>query len=978
MIEQPEQVIPAINEIEKYAPVGMFPYEMTWVQRSDEPSPLVNFEDMNGWTVETYGGAIAELRRSREQQLWGLYVAKLIYSGRSKDSHVIIRPPGPIYISESFDTITMWVYGNNWSFIEDTTTPQVEISILLRDASNKGFRVPFTTVCWKQWWLVHKRVPANILKRLHYPCYFSGIEVDKGSNKDTRHLYFDSLAFYKEELKPLKFQPRPRRNLKPWRGQIIGTNRGPGNLPFPTREETILPSNYERTFKTTVEEIGPNRYLFDYQGSDIRIVYEYAPAKGILNEITVRVGKENFRLMDGGGVRFEDSPSGVISTGNLEESSLIGNVVSAKFKVDNHVIEYALRLWQKSLVLDVWCDGGEAIELVFGKVTGTQSPKLTTVPYITYSSTNPRVLMSELNGKPLFTSIWWDWYRTNASEPFANPQIDEHGSAEINGGLRYNPKADGQRNNMYERIFLTVSPIYEEVLPTIANPPAIGGSGSAERIWTVTAPEDWKKDHARCRRIRSYGIDKVMQHSHEVTWRDEGESFTLRLRASPQKGGDAMLKWYIMAQRSLGWRQGMYSNYCDYCPLNTHFSEAGVQRLPNGEWRKAWPRNYAMKPSKGVEWDAELAKQIQAKFNSNFSYTDVHTAVPPWFYCDYDARVPGAGTMAATFYAYGEILLNDQKVYGITMSEGTYQWLYAGLVTGNYGWCYTNYNLLEEPLNVAFDLLKIHPLETDYGLGSFDYYLNSLDPNWSKSSKRDWYIDRVMASTIAYGHNGFLYDNIAEVDIMARSYYMMQQLQQRYCMVPPRKIEYADLAGKVMSVSEALATDIIRESRLHIIYENGLEIYVNGNGSSKSSNKNWSFRTSDGEQVELPPAGWYAYDPLIKLKEISGLILEHRIDYVISPEYEFLDGRGQWTKIGNLAVSGAVVMRYLGNDRLELIDIYGNKQIGFKVNANNGQMMAYDEEGKCLGGVPVTLTKDRYYQFYPVVNGRRYVFTLRG
>ena len=76
------------------------------------------------------------------------------------------------------------------------------------------------------------------------------------------------------------------------------------------------------------------------------------------------------------------------------------------------------------------------------------------------------------------------------------------------------------------------------------------------------------------------------------------------------------------------------------------------------------------------------------------SYTDVHTAVQPWSYCDFDARVPGAGTFAATFYAYGQLLRNDQQVYGPTQSEGTYQWLYAGLTSGSYGWVYTKVNLL--------------------------------------------------------------------------------------------------------------------------------------------------------------------------------------------------------------------------------------------------------------------------------------------
>lgn len=979
---QPEKIIPAINEIDEYAPVGLFPYEMTWVQRNDDPPPLVDFEDMEGWKLETYYEVDGNLYRSREQQLWGQYVAKLVYSGKNKDSFLILRPPKPILIPELFDCIHIWIFG-------DTLKRDLpEIAVIFQDTSLKEYRIPLLRgiMGWRQWFLVHRRIPKEILSSISMPCYFTGIEIYNILNERSRVIFFDSLAFYKEELKPLYFKPQPRRNLKSWKGQIVGLNTGIEVLPFPTREETILPTNYKKVFVNKVEKIGNNQYLFRYQDSDLEILYEYIPTKGTLDEITVKIGNYNFNPMKGGGVCFIENLTENPSSGRLLRSNLIGDVVSAEFEINGHIVEYNLRIWQKSLIIDVSCDDGKAKEFLFGKIRNIESPKLIFIPYLTYGSTNPAVLMFGTSQDPLFISIWWDWYRTNASEPFVNPHIGDDG-IEIQGRLRYNPKTDGQRNNMYERIFLTISPIFEEVLPTIPNPPALRGKEASDRLWTVTGPENsWQDDHKRCRKIASYGIDKVMQHSHEFTWRDEGESFTLRLKASPQKGGDAMLRWYNKAQQSLGWLQGMYTNYADYAPVNTHFSEAGVLRSPDGEWRHAWRRCYAMKPSYGVEWDSKLAKKIQKKFNSNFAYTDVLTAVSPWNRCDYDARVPGAGTLAATFYAYGQILLNDQKVYGPTFSEGTYQWMYAGLATGNYGWAYTKLNLLEEPLNVAFDLLKIHPLEIDYGMGSPEYYLQQLDsrflewdhlnPKWiGKPEELDWYIDRFLATTIAYGHGGWLIAYLGRPDIMARSYYMLQQLQKRYAMIPVRKIEYADSDGKMMSVSQALITDAIRESRLHVIYENGLEIFVNGNGSSKSSNKVWSFISPDGCKIELPPAGWYAFDPLINFREFSALISGRRIDYVISNEYEFLDGRGQWTEIGNLATSGAVVMRQKKDGSLEIIDIYGNEKIKFKTSTKNGYITAYDAEGNLLDRISVKELGNEWYEFCTIPQGRKYVYS---
>ena len=248
-------------------------------------------------------------------------------------------------------------------------------------------------------------------------------------------------------------------------------------------------------------------------------------------------------------------------------------------------------------------------------VSGIKNPKLILIPYITYGASNPRVLMSGPESKPVFTSVWWDWYRTNASEPYyeREPKPTADGAA-INGGLRYIAKTDGRRNNLYERIFVTVSPFYEEALPTIANPPSLRQQEGKEVVWTVTAPSTFQSDHERSRRVRSYGLDKIMQHSHEVTWRDEGDSNTMKLHAAPQKGGDSVLKWYIRAQNDLGWLQGVYSNYTDFCTVNTNWSPDHVLRLSDGEWRRAWPRNYMLKPAKAVEFDEYYAQRIKEKF----------------------------------------------------------------------------------------------------------------------------------------------------------------------------------------------------------------------------------------------------------------------------------------------------------------------------------------------------------------------------
>lgn len=970
-----DQVLPAINEIEPWQQVGQQPYELTWTQRSQDPRTLVDFESLKDWTLALYGGASGELRRSREQQMWGRYVAKFTYSGAGAESRIVARPPKPVPIPGAFDSIDLWGYGNRWSWVDDKTTPPAFVAILLADARGKEFRVELTDIRWKQWWLIHRKIPADTLRGIALPASFAGIEISKIAHPDPRYFYCDSLVFYTEELKPLSFEPQPKRNLQPWRAQNPGLNTGPGTLPFPTREETILPSNFDPAFQLDFKETAPRRFELRYRSPSAAIVYEYRPRAGLLSEITASVnGAPPFRPLDGGGVRFTDTPEALPASGELLSARLHGDVVEARFKFGVRIVEYQLRLWQKSLVLDVSCDGGDAVELSFGRVAGIDRPRLITVPYITYGRTNPRVLLSGPESSPVFASVWFDWYRSNASQPFtpAEPALTPT-SAEINGGLRYLPKTDGLRNNLYERIFVTASPVYEEVLPTIPNPPSLRQKEGSEVLWTVTQPETFEADHKRSRLIRSYGLDKIMQHSHEVTWRDEGDSFTMRLRAAPQKGGDATLQWYIHAQNSLGWLQGAYTNYTDFAPVNTNWSPDHVLRLSSGEWKRAWPRNYTLKPAKAVEFDEYYARRIKEKYGVRMSYTDVHSAVAPWDNCDFDARVPGAGTLAATFYAYGQLLLNDQRVYGPTQSEATYQWLYAGLASGHYGWVYSPVNLLTHPPDVAFMLHKIHPLECDYGMGYTSHYLNQLDPEWKTSPKKRDYVDLFLATTIAYGNMGWL---VTEYDIstpfgleaMLRSYYMMQQLQQQYAFVPPKTIEYATPSGTFLSAAAAHATGAIHAARLHVVYANGTEVFVN-----RAPSGAWTVRDHQARPVELPPSGWLVFNPRNRFYEFSATQGGRRIDYVSSSGYEYLDGRGEWTRHGSLAASGAVVLRHKAPGLLELIDLYGNASLAFAAPPG-GTLLAYSPEGEPLGKTEFS-SNEGWIEFTPVPGARSYLYS---
>ncbi|KPL11803.1 hypothetical protein AMJ85_02945 [candidate division BRC1 bacterium SM23_51] len=943
---------------------GERPYEMVLANRRPPRMPLVDFDSLEGWTLECANGGEGELLCSRKQRVWESPVARLVYRGKSAKSTVTLRPLKPIRIPDHVSAATVWIYGNNWSWVPDRTTPQVRVSLLLHDAEGKTHAVDITRVRWKEWWLVHKVLPEDILAKA--PVDFAGIRVGGCANEDNRELYFEDLAFFRESPEPLSFAPRPKRGIDPFPGQSPGANRGPGRLPFPTSEETILPENLASTFTTKLAHSeAEDLYRFVYEGSDAVLEYEVRPGDTDWGPVRVKLGgvavaealvgagpvfpKElrNLRLMR---VTAKDDVLSVLWRGLLDEDVVF--------------VESDMRLMQKSLVVDYICRGGFATELSYGHIAGVEQPELIILPYLNYGGHHLNVLMSR-GAKPFFASVWMDWYRSNASAPYAVDKITSD-QVRLNGGVRYSPKTDGERNSLFERVFVTFSPTFEETLPTIANPPAKRGKEAGTRLWQESwGPKDYERERERSRRLRAYGIEMLTQCNHEITWRDGGESFTFRTMAAPGKGGDEALQRYVQAQRSLGWRSGLYTNYCDFAPVNAYWDVDMVMRRPSGDLVTAWPRCYSPKALFAVEMDRKLAPLIQEKFDTNAAYTDVHTAVSPWDRADYDARVPGAGTFAATFYAYGELLLHDQDVYdGHCWSEGNHQWLYAGLCTGNYGLAYSDLRLWKYPYLPHFDLLKMHPLSVDIGVPWTSQFFSGKE-GWNKPENIESSIDQFIAATIAYGHIGWLVEETHGIRQTCRSYYMLQQLQRRYVMLTPEEIQYGTKTG-MLSSSAALLNSEWKKSRLFIRYPNSLQIWINGNAEEE-----WEFDHGGVTHV-LPPYGWLAIQS-DEFYESSELLNGKHCDRVSSAEYVFIDGRGSLFTFDGIATSGSLaVRRAKGGSGLSAITVEGvggigitspkrtfgpedvRTEIGRVAEANRISVRAFDQDGKNLGAAPVS------------------------
>jgi hypothetical protein len=188
--------------------IGKRPYELDWANRTqDHCPPLVDFEDLTGWRVESRD-ADATFERTREQQIWGEHVGKLTYRGAGARGEIRILPPTPIPISTPFDAVTLWCYGNNWSWAPDAGTPPVNLAIVIEDADGREFSVPLYRVNWKEWFLLHRRLDPAQIERVKKGARFKAIVVADIRNSVDRVLFLDNLAFFAESFPPLTFAPR--------------------------------------------------------------------------------------------------------------------------------------------------------------------------------------------------------------------------------------------------------------------------------------------------------------------------------------------------------------------------------------------------------------------------------------------------------------------------------------------------------------------------------------------------------------------------------------------------------------------------------------------------------------------------------------------------------------------------------------------------------------------------------------------------
>lgn len=493
----------------------------------------------------------------------------------------------------------------------------------------------------------------------------------------------------------------------------------------------------------------------------------------------------------------------------------------------------------KSLVLSVSCDEPRVTALDPGAWGPVVRRSQVTVPYY------PGAIYY-LRQEGLFAGALLDWTHSAATS--------------LNGSkASYEALTDGTRNPLRERVIFTAAWHLAEVLPNPPNPPSPWRDFLANKIVLDIWGGSFSNIAGNLNTLAGYGITNCVALIHD--WQRSGYDNALPMHypASARLGGDTAMSHLVAVGARLGIRCALHENYVDYYPNYDSYDTNDMALDSAGRLQHAWfnpgtrLQSFAVKPDAILRLAATQSPEIHHRYNTAANYLDVHSAVPPWFHVDQRAGESGAGELGRVWDAHRQLWAYERETHhGPVFGEGNNHWYWSGCLDGveaQFGSGWPGNGGFTAPLAVDFDLLKIHPLQFNHGMGYYSRWwpTEAYQTNWGGPAPMV-VLDRYRMQEAAYGHAGFLdssiYDN---VPLAWLEHHLLSPVMARYATARPVEILYENHGAWMDATAAAKLDDASVWNRVRVRYENGLAVTANG-GSNALAAGAWL----------LPEFGWLA------------------------------------------------------------------------------------------------------------------------
>ncbi|MBV9850878.1 MAG: hypothetical protein JO250_14495 [Armatimonadetes bacterium] len=556
--------------------------------------------------------------------------------------------------------------------------------------------------------------------------------------------------------------------------------------------------------------------VFRYQGQDGVLEYHWTPggSDALLGRVTLQAhmkGDAPVTVPLAGQAHLDWA-----SEATLLRSALAGTTLTRTYSVGGQTatVTVTASLRGKSLVFDAACDRPIVRALDGGDWGPTLRRRQIGIPY--YS--RPIWLLAREN---LFAGAFLDWTASGASS------LDGTRAA-------YDPCTDGTRNLLRERLVYTAAWHLAETLPNIPNPPSPFRADLSRRvvldIWGGTFPDV----QAHLRALADAGLGPAVALIHVWQFGGYDNMLPQHVPANAGQGGDPAMAALMREGKRDGIRMALHENYVDYYPNYPGFTDTDIARAPDGSRVPAWYnpgtkiQSFAVKPSRILALAATQSPEVVRRYGGDACYLDVHSAVPPWFHVDFQAGQPNGGAFRATWDAHRALWAYERGLHGgPVFGEGNNHWYWSGCLDGveaQFGQGWRDGQGTSAPLLVDFDLLKIHPLQLNHGMG---YYERWWERGPGAARGLLSLLDQYRMQEAAYGHEGFLggeaWHDPALAGLEAR---LMTPLTARTALARPVAIDY--WVGGHWADTTAAAKAGSDFARVRIRYDNGLTLWANG------------------------------------------------------------------------------------------------------------------------------------------------------
>ena len=656
---------------------------------------------------------------------------------------------------------------------------------------------------------------------------------------------------------------------------------------YPLRNgEVAPPSGFASKLSTVVST---DTATFAYRGDDGTLQYEWTRPRSADDpplgrwrlRATPKDGAAAAVVPFASNARLEWSQSAALQSSRLETVS-DGVACISTYLVDGQTatLRTTVKLTGKSLVLQLSCD----LPLITLFDAGGWGPVLHrhSLPMPYYSGQ-----VYYFDTENLFVNAFLDWTQSSASDQ-ENVRAD------------YGTRTDGTRNRLRERVVFSAAWHMEETLPNIPNPASPFRNHLADKIVLDIWGQSFDTIASNLTTLHDYGLNNCVAIIH--TWQRSGYDNALpaHVPANAKLGGEASMKHLVTTAKQLGYDIALHENYVDYYPNYEGFKDSDMALDSKNNRVKAWfnkgtkIQSFAVQPHAILPLARSESEQIHQRYQPNADYLDVHSSVYPWFHVDYRAGTEGAATFKPVWEAHQQLWAFERETYGgPVLGEGCRHWFWSGLLDGveaQFGVGWPDKMGRTAPLAVDFDLLKIHPLQFNHGMGYYERWWN--ESTWGALPPME-VLDQYRMQEVIYGHAGFLGGaTYANVPLAWLEHHLLSPVTARYAAARPLKIEYQVNDSWVDGTAAAKARIW---NRVRVSYDNGLVVTANNDASSLRE-----------DNFTLPQYGWLAQGAGVTAW--TALLQDVIADYAKTPDSTFANARSatDWNQSGIHRISPVV------------------------------------------------------------------------